>query len=413
MHTRTSKYFLNALLVAILLLTMAAPAMADQDVNAGEILVKFLPGTPGQAVAEAHRQNGGQPAGIIAGIDVHVVRVPAGSEQGRAAGYLRNPNVLYAEANGVYSVVGTFIPPPNDSLYNTQWQYNNTGQSGGTLDADIDAPEAWAVTTGSSTINIAILDTGIDQSHPDLKAKIAGSKNFSSSKSADDKYGHGTHVAGSAAAITNNATGVAGTCPDCRLLNVKVLGDNGSGSWSSIASGIVWAADNGAKVINMSLGGTTGSTALSNAVNYAWGKGVVVVAAAGNSSTSQLFYPAAYTNVIAVAATDRKDAMATFSNYGSTWVDVAAPGVDILSTAPDHSNSIWRKAASYGTISGTSMASPHVAGIAGLVWSKGVCGTASCVRSAIELGADPIAGTASAWYWGRANAYRAVTASVP
>ncbi len=413
MISRTPRSFVNALLVAILLLTMAAPVWADPDTSAGEILVKFRPGTPGQAVAEAHRQNGGQPSGLIPGIDVEVVRVPAGAEQARVAAYQKNPNVLYAEVNGTYSVVGAFTPPPNDTYYSTQWQYNNTGQSGGTPGADISAPEAWAVTTGSSATKIAILDTGIDQSHPDLQAKLVGNKNFSSSKTFDDKYGHGTHVAGSAAAITNNGIGVAGTCPDCSLLNVKVLGDNGSGYFSWIANGIIWAADNGAKVINMSLGGSSGSAALSDAVNYAWKKGVVVVAAAGNSSTSQLFYPAAYPNVIAVAATDRNDAMASFSNYGASWVDVAAPGVDIFSTATDHRSTIWRSAPSYGTISGTSMASPHVAGIAGLVWSKGTCTTATCVRASIEQGADHIAGTGVNWASGRVNAYGAVTATVP
>ncbi len=411
MQTRIARPFVNALLVAALLLTLAAPVWADQDTNAGEILVKFRPGTSGQAVAEAHRQNGGQPAGVITGIDVQMVRVPAGNEQARVAAYLKNPNVLYAEVNGEYSVVDIFTP--NDPSYGSQWQYNNTGQTGGTPDADIDAPEAWAVTSGRSTVLIAILDTGIDQSHPDLSAKIAGTQNFSKSKTVDDKYGHGTHVAGSAASITNNATGVAGTCPGCKLLNVKVLGDSGSGSFSAIANGIIWAADHGANVINMSLGASSGSSAVSDAVTYAWNHDVVVVAAAGNSSTDQSFYPAAYPNVIAVAATDKNDAMASFSNYGASWVDVAAPGVSILSTAPDHRNTIWRTGVSYGTISGTSMASPHVAGIAGLVWSKAICTTASCVRSAIELGADHIEGTGTNWASGRVNAYGAVTVSVP
>lgn len=409
MYNHTQRILVNLFLAMTLLLTMAAPAWADQDVPAGQILVKFRPGTPAQVVAETHRQNGGQLAGVIAGIDVHVVKVPAGNEQAKVAAYLKNPNILYAEVDGVYSAVESFTPPPNDTYYSQQWQYNNTGQAAGTPDADIDAPEAWAVTAGSSAVYIAILDTGVDQSHPDLMGKIAGNKNFSNSKTVDDKYGHGTHVAGSAAAITNNAMGVAGTCPDCMLLNVKVLGDNGSGNWSWIANGITWATDNNAKVINMSLGGTSGSSALRDAVDYAWGKGVVVVAAAGNSSTSQPFYPAAYPNAIAVAATDRNDAMASFSNYGSAWVDVAAPGVDILSTAPDHRNRIWGRGTSYDTLSGTSMASPHVAGIAGLVWSQGACSTATCVRTAIEHGSDPILGTGTNWAWGRVNAYKAVT----
>lgn len=216
-------------------------------------------------------------------------------------------------------------------------------------------------------------------------------------------------MAGSAAALTNNGIGVAGTCPNCVLYNVKVLADNGSGAWSWIANGITWATDNGAKVINMSLGGSSGSSTVESAVNYAWGKGVVLVADAGNSGTSSPFYPAYYTNVIAVAATDQNDNKASFSNYG-TWVDIAAPGVSILSTAPDHPNKIWGKAVKYGTLSGTSMASPHVAGAAGLVWSTGICFTDnSCVRNRIETNADQITGTGTYWVNGRLNAYRAVS----
>jgi thermitase len=377
----------------------------------GEILVKFRPGTPGQAIAALHRQHGGQVAETIPGIDVQVVRVPPGQEQARAAAYRRNPTVLFAEVNGLYQAVDFPTVTPTDPLYPQQWQYNNTGQTGGTPDADIDAPEAWAVTPGSVTVAIAILDTGIDQSHEDLQAKIKKNVNFTTSKSVDDKYGHGTHVAGSAAAVTNNATGVAGTCPQCALYNVKVLADNGAGSWDWVAKGIVWAADNGAKVINLSLGGSSASRTVEEAVNYAWNKGVVIVAAAGNAGTNALFYPAAYSNVIAVAATDQNDQKPSWSNYGADWVDIAAPGAAILSTAPDHGNRIWGGGVRYGTLSGTSMASPHVAGVAGLVWASGVCGaspTNTCVRSRLETGADPIAGTGTLWARGRLNAYCSV-----
>jgi subtilisin family serine protease len=180
---------------------------------------------------------------------------------------------------------------------------------------------------------------------------------------------------------------------------VKVLGDNGNGSWSWISNGIVWAADNGAKVISMSLGGHSGSSTVQNAVNYAWSKGVVVVAAAGNDGNTTRNYPAYYTNAIAVAATNDNDAKASFSNYGS-WVDVAAPGVSILSTKPS----------GYGRLSGTSMATPHVAGVAGLVWSTGLCGTTdnACVRTQIEALADPISGIGSYWTYGRINAARSL-----
>jgi thermitase len=326
---------------------------------------------------------------------VQVVRVPAGRERAAVEAYRRNPNVVFAEVNGFYAAIWT----PNDPYYGQQWQYPK-----------IQAPDAWAVVTGTSQVAIAILDTGIDQSHEDLRSKVAQNVNFTTSGSFDDKYGHGTHVAGSAAAATNNGLGVAGTCPNCALYNVKVLGDNGSGAWSWIASGIVWAADEGAKVINMSLGGSTGSSTVEEAVNYAWNKGVVLVAAAGNSGSSSPSYPAYYSNVIAVAATDQTDNKASFSNYGD-WVDIAAPGVSILSTAPDHRNRIWGFGVKYATGSGTSMATPHVAGTAGLVWSTGACGTDDnlCVRGRIENGADRVSSLSTYWPNGRRlNAYNAV-----
>ena len=261
------------IVAAALLLPQAGtgPALATDEFVPREVLVKFRPGTPAAEAAAAHRQAGGQPREVIPGIDVQVVRVPAGREQAAVEAYRRNPNVVFAEVNGFYAAIWT----PNDPYYGQQWQYPK-----------IQAPDAWAVVTGTSQVAIAILDTGIDQSHEDLRSKVAQNVNFTTSGSFDDKYGHGTHVAGSAAAATNNGLGVAGTCPNCALYNVKVLGDNGSGAWSWIANGIVWAADNGAKVINMSLGGSTGSSTVEDAVNYAWNKGVVLVAAAGNSGSS-------------------------------------------------------------------------------------------------------------------------------
>ena len=178
-------------------------------------------------------------------------------------------------------------------------------------------------------------------------------------------------------------------------MNVKVLDDTGSGYYSWIANGITWAADNGAKVINMSLGGSSASSTLKRAVNYAWGKGVVLAAAAGNSGNRSPTYPAYYPNCIAVAATDSNDLKTSWSSFGS-WVDVAAPGVDILSTFPNHSYQIG-KALGYDKGSGTSMATPHVAGLAALVWATGYGTSNTSVRARIEGNADPILGTRSYW----------------
>jgi thermitase len=217
----------------------------------------------------------------------------------------------------------------------------------------------------------------------------------------DDVYGHGTHVAGIAAAMTNNGIGVAGLGYSSTIMNVKVLNDDGMGAYSWLASGIIWAVDNGAKIINMSLGGSSSSSTLEDAVNYAWNNGVVVVASAGNSASTAPSYPAYYNNCIAVAATDANDALASFSNYGK-WVDVAAPGMTIDSTWND---------GGYGCMSGTSMASPHVAGLAALVFAtlsdaNGNGKLNGEVRRRIESTCDNtgVGGIAG----GRINAYLAV-----
>jgi subtilisin family serine protease len=402
-----------AIAMAVLVVIAAPLAMhaphpaAAQGASAaveGEILVRFRPGLTAASTSDVHRQNGGQPQRALARTGVQVVRVPRGQERALAAAYRRNPNVLFAEPNGIYRVVAV----PNDARAAEQWQYQNTGQSGGAVDADIDLWQAWDITEGNASVAIAILDTGIDQSHEDLASKITRNINFSDEPSFEDGHGHGTHVAGTAAAATNNGIGVAGVCPKCVLYNVKVMDNQGQGTWEQIANGIIWAADNGAKVISLSLGGTEPSATLEAAVDYAWSQGAVVVAAAGNDGTAQQFYPAAYSHVIAVGATTHTDAKASFSNYGASWVDVAAPGENILSTAPDHFNAIWFFGVKYGTISGTSMATPHVAGVAGLVWSSGLCADNACVRGRIESTTDPKGGVGTNWAFGRVNACAAV-----
>ena len=403
MKGRTLKYIL--LLVVLLLLLSAVPAQgappSSPPFAPGRILVKFQPWASPADRAALHRVHGGLPIETIPGIEVEVVRVPAATEKAKVAAYARSPFVAYAEPDYIAYALDT----PNDPYFSSQWGLNNTGQTGGTYDADIDAPEAWDVTHGCFTVTVAILDTGIDQDHEDLASKVLTYTNFTDSPDADDHYGHGTHVAGIVAAATDNGTGVAGVGYNSSLWNVKVLNDQGSGYYSWIANGIRWAADNGAKVINMSLGAKAKSRTLEDAVNYAWKKGVVLVAAAGNDGNSSPNYPAYYTNCIAVAATDHNDQKASFSQYGK-WVDVAAPGVDIFSTFPNHSCVLGKN--NYGYGSGTSMATPHVAGVAALVWATGQCSTNSCVRQRIESTADPIPGTGTYWRWGRVNACKAV-----
>jgi thermitase len=354
----------------------------------GQILVQFRPGTAASDVALVHRHNRGQVLQVLDRIGVQVVRVPKGEELRAVADYRANPNVAFAEVDGIVRALSF---TPNDPMLPDQWGL-----------ARVEATPAWGVTRGRSTIRIAILDTGIDARHRDISPKVVAARNFTTSSTVSDRNGHGTHVAGIAAAVTNNARGVAGLGFTSVLINGKVLGDDGRGTWSWVANGIIWAADNGAQVINMSLGGTSRSVTVENAVNYAWGLGAVLVAAAGNSNSSSLTYPAAYATVIAVGATARNDARASFSNFG-TWVDVAAPGVDILSTFP---RSWWINR--YRRMSGTSMSAPFVAGLAGLVWTTGWGTSNTAVRDRIQAAVDPI--VTDQPIGGRINAARAVGA---
>ncbi len=344
-----------SILAAVLIVLVAFPANilagppgspphGNPHFSGSEIVVGFKPGVTPPGMAVAHSQAGGRAKHDIPALGAQVVSIPAGTVGQSIRRYEAHPLVAYAEPNYTAEAVGD----PNDTYFPSQWGLHN-----------VEAPAAWDITTGSSDVIIAILDTGVAPEHPDLGDKIVDNVNFTDSATSDDVHGHGTHVAGIAAAVTNNAMGVAGLGYDSSIMNVKVLGDTGSGSYSWIAAGITWAADNGAHVINMSLGGTSSSSLLEDAVNYAWDKGVVVVAAAGNSGTSSPIYPAYYANCIAVAATDREDNLASWSSFGD-WVDVAAPGVLIFSTTND---------GSYGRRSGTSMASPHVAGLAALLFT--------------------------------------------
>jgi thermitase len=356
------------------------------------ILVKFKPATD---VLATNAALGVNTLEVIPKINVHILGIPQNSTvEDTLQSLSRNPNVEYAEPDFIAYADLT----PNDPKFSQQWGLTK-----------IQAPAAWDITSGSNSVKIAILDTGIDADHEDLKTKIVKTKNFTSNRSSDDAYGHGTHVAGIAAAITNNKIGVAGTGFNSGLMNGKVLGDNGSGNYSWVANGIIWAADNGAKVINMSLSGSSSSTTLENAVNYAWSKGVVIVAAAGNDGSTNLVYPAAYSNCIAVAATDSSDSIASFSNRGGDWVDVAGPGVNIYSTMPNHKSKIGSK--NYGSLSGTSMSTPFVSGTAALIWAITNYGTSNAnVRDRLESKADPISGTGigANWEHGRINVLKSV-----
>jgi thermitase len=421
---RLLKVFVALTLVALVFSARpAAQAPGSGSFVEGQILVKFRPGSSANAKADAHRQNGGRQLDEIARTGVQLVAVTRGDETGAIARYQRNPNVLYAERNVIRRIPELMSHDPGsevvpgDLYFREQWALHNTGQSFycvipslpdfcfyiGTPDADIDAPEAWAVATGNS-IRVAVIDTGIDYTHPDLAANFAGGFDFVNNDGDPmDDHGHGTHVSGTIAAALNNPTGnpaeeegVVGVAPHALILAYKVCRADGTCDDFAIERAIAQAVTDGARVINMSLGATAVAQSLNESVQDAWNAGLVIVAGAGNDGVTTRFYPAAFDNVISVAAFDEDHRRASFSNYGS-WVDISAPGNVILSAYPIAaclSSTTPGDTGCYNWLSGTSMATPHVSGAAALVWSRGDVTTNSQVVDILLNSADPQGGDA-------------------
>jgi len=313
-----------------------------------------------------------------------------------------NPSVQVAEPNYIYKVAWL----PSDNYFGLQWGLHNTGQPiqgvSGKADADIDAPEAWDIEKGfTNPVKVAVIDTGIETTHPDLASKIAtDSYNFlNPGNPPEDDNGHGTHISGIIAAATNNG-GIAGVAPGANIMALKAGDASGNLYESYVVNAVYYAADNGAKVINMSFGGPAPSTLLEEAINYAYNKGVVLVAASGNSGDNSTQYPAAYTNVISVGATDNKDNIASFSTHNSA-VDLSAPGVNIYSTVLNNG---------YSYKSGTSMAAPMVAGVTALLRSRYPTLTPAQVKKTLEKTADDLGASGRDDYYGygRVNAYKAL-----
>jgi thermitase len=264
---------------------------------------------------------------------------------------------------------------------------------------------AWRTQVGTNKVIVAVVDTGVDRFHEDLQGTVINGRDFyNNDYDAADDHGHGTHVSGTIAATLNNNKGVTGVAPNVYILAVKVCSAGGSCPYSAIANGIIYAAQRGAKVINLSLGGSPSLT-VQSAVAYAWNAGVLLACAAGNGGPGPTTYPAAYSQCLAVAATDQNDQRASFSQYAPNGV--AAPGVGILSTLPSNRYASW---------SGTSMATPHVAGVASLLFSQDFWHRnnqrvryilTATTRDIGASGKDPIFG------YGRIDAWRAVNFSSP
>lgn len=331
------------------------------DYISDEVLVKFShSNTENQAsLNNCFADIAIKEAASINSLGFVVLKISSGSVSEAIARAKQCPDILVAEPNYYLYATDTF---PNDP--NWADQYGLTA---------INAPQGWDTTTGSSAVTIAIVDTGVDLTHTDLASKIVAGYDFVNNDSVpQDDNGHGTHVAGIAAAVSNNGAGIAGVSWGARIMPIKVLNASASGSFSNAAAGIVWATDHGAQIINLSLGGSADSTILRDAIDYAYQNGVTLIAASGNSGSASILYPARYPNVIAVGATDAGNLRASFSNFGAE-LDVVAPGVNIYSTG----------IGSYFYNSGTSMSTPFVSGLAAIL--RGIPGSGSPESIAWEI----------------------------
>jgi subtilisin family serine protease len=382
--------------------------------------------------------------------NIYLLHVPIGSDiLSIVQEYASCPDVVYTEPNGMASPDGF----PNDANFSKQWGLHNTGQMilnniSGTPDADIDAPEAWDIETGSPDVVIAIIDSGIDYTHPDLAANIWNNTDeipgngidddhngyiddirgwdfYYNDSNVTDGHGHGTMCAGVAGAVADNGIGIAGVAYNCKIMPVRIANASYYNTWAMIVAGIKYAVDNGVDVISMSLGTYSPPSILRDAVNYAYGKGVFMCAAASNANISNKRYPAAYENVTGVAATNQNDERCSpadwgpgnGSNYGD-WVDIAAPGNLIYSTEPSYHylgeryiNPYTGKnfSQNYDWDWGTSYSTPMVAGVAALLLSKDPSLTPDQVKALLCGNVDPYNSTVYIGT-GRLNAQKALAA---
>lgn len=381
--------FIGITLILLLLpMLISAGFCTSQPIVPGEILVKFKPGTPSSEIASIHRQNGSVMRGSIPKLGIQIVSSPKGREINHAAKYKTNRFVEYAEPN--YLAQATSLNP-NDPYFTTnQWTLFK-----------IKAPAAWEMNVGESSVIVAVLDTGVDYKHPDLEGKIINGYDFVNRDSdAMDDNGHGTAVAGIIGACANNGIGVAGITWACKIMAIKVADATGYASYSNIASGITYATDYGARVINISIAGASPSSTLQSAVDYAYKRGCLVIASSGNNGTNTVYYPAACSNAVAVGATDQYDQVASFSNYGSA--------LDFVSPCNAYTT---LRGGGYGGFGGTSGSAPHVAGVAALIISANPTFNCAQVYELLKSGAEDL-GTVG-WDeksgWGRINAYNSLS----
>ena len=395
-RSRFNRRFVSTLsIMAILCFAVANISWAGNENGngrhvRGQLLIKSKAGTSKDKMKEILARHGAVTAGEINQIKVRLIKVPEHALEKVKAALEKNPHISFVE----YNFIAQGFAEPNDEKYSSQWHLPK-----------ISAPDGWDMCTGSDMAPIAIIDSGVDPTHPDLSDKLIRGYNFlENNTDTHDVRGHGTAVAGTAAAISNNVAGVAGVAWGNPIMPLVVLNSDNWASYYDIARAITFAADNGIRVINISIGGSSSSSTMQNAINYAWTKGTLVFACAMNNATSTPYYPAACEHVVAVSATTSSDTRASFSNYGN-WIDIAAPGASILTT---------NRGGGYGYWNGTSFASPIAAGLAGLIISANPDLTNTQVVEIITQNADDLGDPGFDQYYGygRVNAHASLVAAI-
>ena len=370
----------------------------------GRILIKFNSGSSSVSMTESAKKFDLRPSSVSCG-SVHIHSVRPGTELEAAEVFALDPAVDYAEPDflifaaadaGPARAAGRVLDERSDERGDGQSPFQDTDDAGTPDDplfdkqwalAKIEAESAWKVATGRN-VTIAVIDSGVDLDHPELALRVVEGYDFvNDDAEADDDYGHGTLVAGVAAAAANNGAGIAGLAWNSRIMPVKVLDEQGQGVSSNLTCALYWAADRGADIINISIISFGPSFGMQSAIDYAANEGAMIFSAAGNlfEEGNPVTYPAAHHNVIAVAATDKDDAHAWFSSAGA-FVDIAAPGVGIYSPFPPTHEE-------YRSVYGTSLATPHGAGLAALVLSAVPSLTSEEVETVIQQSAVDLGDT--------------------
>ncbi len=384
----------------------SASSSTQASTGTTRVLVRFDAHTSAAAQNAVLARAGAQRLNTVGQLGIAVVGVPAQAENAAIRKLGASPIVAYIERDGRVRADGVSTDDPY--LNEAFWPLANPR-----------FPDAWSLSTGSASIVVAVLDSGVDRSHEDLGAFVPGHNFVDGGTNTSDDNGHGTAVTGTIAAQSGNGKGIAGVCSQCRIMPVKVLGADNSGTWSDVAAGVIWATKHGARVINMSLGLPQGSRSIADAVSYAASHNVVVIASSGNESSSAPEYPAAYPGVLSVGAVDERGIRYSTSNgnvrygkwgsnYGS-WVDVDAPGC-ANSTWPANSS---HPSGNYTYFCGTSAAAPFVSGLAGLALSYVPTASAAEVVSIIESTAHQTADKNSAHGLIDAKAALTTLASLP